>query len=264
MAARFTRVETSDGIAVVHFDRGNSRNALNLALIRELTDVAQDLADDPELCAVVLTGRADNFSLGVDLKDPALMSLADAGLVERRLTLKAGPRMCQAWEDLPVLTIAAIEGWCVGGGVALALACDLRVTGAGSRWYVPEIERGFNLGWGAVPRITNLVGPARAKRIVVLAEQLDAKGAESWGLVDQQAPDGQVLDAARSLAQRAAALPPNGVRMCKSAINAHANALNAVATHAEMDQFALIQGSADGVEGRASFLEKRAPKFTGR
>ena len=257
-------VEKADRIAIIRFDRGVENNSLSFAIMRELTSVANDLADDPNLCAVVLTGRLDNFSLGLDLKDEEVAKCATAGLSERRLLLKTGPRMCRAWEELDALTIVAIEGWCVGGGVALAVSCDLRIIGEGGHLYVPEIERGFNMSWGSVPRITNLVGPAKAKRIVVLAEKLDAAHSVDWGLADELVPDGKTLEAALKMAYRAASLPPNGVRLCKAAINAHANALNTAASHADMDQFALTLTSDDCAEGLRSFTEKRDPVFTGR
>jgi enoyl-CoA hydratase/carnithine racemase len=257
-------IEKADRIAIVRFDRGNHANSLSLAIMRELTAVAHDLADNPDLCAVVLTGRMDNFSLGMDLKDEAVAKSATAGLAERRVVLKTGPRMCRAWEELDPLTIVAIEGWCVGGGVALAVSCDLRIIGAGGHFYVPEVERGFNMSWGSVPRITNLVGPAKAKRIIVLAEKLNAARAVDWGLADEAVPDGTTVETALEMARRAASLPPNGVRLCKAAINAHANALNATASHADMDQFALTQNSEDCAEGLQAFMEKRDPVFTGR
>jgi enoyl-CoA hydratase/carnithine racemase len=206
----------------------------------------------------------DNFSLGMDLKDEEVARSATAGLAERRIMLKTGPRICRAWEELDPLTIVAIEGWCVGGGVALAVSCDLRIVGESGHLYVPEVERGFNMSWGSVPRITNLVGPAKAKRIIVLAEKLDAARAADWGLADESVPAGTAVEAALEMARRAASLPPNGVRLCKAAINAHVNALNATASHADMDQFALTQTSEDCAEGLRSFMEKRDPVFTGR
>jgi enoyl-CoA hydratase len=264
MMTKQVSVEKADHIAIVRFDRGNNANALSFAIMRELTKVAHALADDADLCAVVLTGRADNFCLGMDLKDEEVAKSATAGLADRRVILKTGPRMCRAWEELEPLTIVAIEGWCVGGGTALAVSCDLRIIGAGGHFYVAEVERGFNISWGSVPRITNLVGPAKAKRIIVLAEKLDAERAVDWGLADEVVPNGTAVDAALAMARCAASLPPNGVRLCKSAINAHANALNATSSHADMDQFALTQDSDDCVEGSRAFLEKRAPVFTGK
>ena len=264
MTTDLVTVEKADRIAMVRFDRGDPANSLSFAIMRELTAVAQDLANDPDLCAVVLTGRMDNFCLGIDLKDEEVIKSASARLAERRVALKAGPRVCRAWEELDPLTIVAIEGWCVGGGVALAVSCDLRIIGAGGHLYVPEVERGFNMSWGSVPRITNLVGPAKTKRIVVLAEKLDATRAVDWGLADEVVPDGTALEIALKMARRAASLPPNGVRLCKMAINAYANALNAAASHADLDQFALTQNSEDCAEGLRAFMEKRAPVFTGR
>ena len=264
MTTDLVKIEKANRIAIVRFDRGDHANALSFALIRELTAVARDLADDPDLCAVVLTGRMDNFCLGMDLKDEGVAKTASARLAVRRVLLKAGPRMCRAWEELDPLTIVAIEGWCTGGGAALAVSCDLRIIGAGGHFYVPEVERGFNMSWGAVPRITNLVGPAKAKRIVVLAEKLDAARALDWGLADEAVPDGTAVEAAMAMAYRAASLPPNAVRLCKAAINAHANALNATTSHADLDQFALTQNSGDCVEGVRAFMEKRDPVFTGR
>ncbi len=264
MTTNIVTVEKADRIAIVRFDRGDHANTLSFAIMRELTTVAHDLAEDPELCAVVLTGRVDNFSLGMDLKDKEVVKSAAARLAERRVVLKTGPRMCRAWEELDPLTIVAIEGWCVGGGVALAVSCDLRIIGAAGHLYVPEVERGFNMSWGSVPRITNLVGPAKAKRIVVLAEKLGAASAVDWGLADEAVPDGTAVEAALEMARRAASLPPNGVRLCKVAINAYANALNTTASHADMDQFALTQNSEDCTEGLRAFMEKRKPVFTGR
>jgi enoyl-CoA hydratase/carnithine racemase len=257
------QIERHDRIAIVRFDRGSAANPLSYQLMRDLTEAARSFEDDHHTAAIILTGRSDNFTLGFDLKDPESTRLRSASLAEQRVAVTTGKRMCQAWEDLQPLTITAIEGWCVGGGVALSVATDLRILSRSGGMYVPEVERGMNMSWGSVPRIVNLVGPARAKRIIVLAEKLSAPQAEQFGLADGLADEGAALDQAMEMATRAAAMPPVALRMCKRDINAYANALAAVASHGDQDDFTLAFGSEDGREGMESFLEKRPPKFTG-
>ncbi len=256
-------IERTGRVAIVRFDRGDSANALSLRLCRELTEAARSFENDSQVSAVVLTGSPTRFSNGADLKDAELTASRKAPLAERRVLMQTGGRMCRAWEEIEAITIAAIEGWCVGGGAALAAACDLRIAGENASFYVPEIERGMNLSWGTVPRLVRLVGPARAKRIVVLAEKLDAARAAQWGLVDETVPSGGALLAATAMAERAAAMPPVQVRMIKQAINAAAFALDRAVSHADFDQFALAAASGDFNEGVQSFLEKRPPRYTG-
>ena len=257
------RIEKRDRIAIVAFDRGSPANPLSLQLLRELTAAADTFADDTSTGAVILTGRPDNFTMGFDLKDAEYAGLRRAGIARQHAGLKIGTRMCRAWQEIPALTVSAIEGWCVGGGIALAVATDLRVVGEHARCYVPEIERGMNMSWGSVPRIVNLVGPARAKRIVLLAEKLDARQALEWGLADKVAADGTTAEAALAFAERAASLPPIAMRMCKQDIDAYANALAPASSHADLDQYMLAQQSEDFMEALDAFLAKRDAKFTG-
>lgn len=257
-------IEKKGRIAVVRFDRKIKGNPLSMDLMRELTEAAHSFADDFETSAVILTGSPDLFCMGMDLKDPAVAESGSLGLGERRLRLQAGPRLCRAWEEIEPMTIVAMEGWCVGGGAALAVSCDLRVMGESGVLYVPEVERGFNMSWQSVPRITNLVGPAKAKRIVVMAEKVGARQALDWGIADEVVADGTTMDKAMEMAERIAALPPVQVRMCKQGINAAANALNHTASYMDGDQFALSQSSEDCEEGVRSFLERRPPEYKGR
>ena len=250
-------------VAIVRFDRGHASNTMSAELCRQLRRAAQSFEMDGTLTAVVLTGRIDNFSMGADLRDAELRASLDAKLADRRLLHQTGGKMCRAWEELEPLTIAAIEGWCVGGGAALSVCCDLRVAAENATLYVPEIERGMNLSWGAVPRITHLVGPAKAKRIVMLSEKLSAAKGLDWGLIDQVAQPGHALAAALDFARQAASLPPVQMRMIKQAVNASTNALDRAVSHADFDQFGLAVSSGDYREGVASFIEKRAPKYTG-
>ena len=263
MADSFVTVETVGRTAIVRFDRGDKANALSLEAIRQLTEAARNFHACPEISAVVLTGGARNFSLGADLKDPTRAAQRDDGLAQRRISLRAGPEMCEAWEKIDAITIMAIEGWCVGGGAALAVSCDLRVMAKSAMIYVPEVARGMNMSWGSIPRMTALVGPARAKRLAALCEKVSAETALNWGLADAVSEDGQALARAMDFAATAAALPPTALKMVKRDVNIAALALSQATAHRDLEAFALTQQSDDYAEGVASFLEGRDPRFTG-
>jgi len=258
----FLKLERDGRVLTVRFRReDNPVNPMSAALMQELIDVARALEDDHELNAVILTGTDEVFSAGYDLNDGK--ARAELGLAERRVKTRLGPKLCAAWENIECLTIAAIEGWCIGGGFALAVAADLRVAGQDARFYVPEIERGMNMSWGRVPRSVALIGPATTKRMFILAEKVDADTALNWGLVDHVVADGNALAQAELLAKQAAQMPPVGVRMCKEGINAAAFALSQAVSGMDRDQYLLAQTGEDFKEGVTSFLEKRPPNFTG-
>jgi enoyl-CoA hydratase len=253
MAYRFTTIEKQGPIAVVRFDRKENLNAFSQALVLELTDVARSFHDDVETQAIVLTGAAEAFSSGADLKD-AESWVRPMNDVERRQRFYRGVRLCEAWEHTPQITIAAIERMAVGAGVAIALACDWRVLGSGAFLYVPEVKIGLNLQWGALPRLITLVGPARAKRITLLCERMGAQQALDWGLVDEVAPDGGTVDKALELARMVTAMPAATVRLVKDAVNATAGALHRATSFADADQSALTAGFAAAHQARSDFV----------
>jgi enoyl-CoA hydratase len=259
----YVTVARAGAIATVTMDRGDGRNALSRQLIRELTETARSFADDLETQAVILTAKGA-FTAGADLKDPAMDRRKATGLLERRHMTRIGPDLCDAWEKIEQVTICAIEKYCIGGGAALAAACDFRILGKSAHLRLPEIPLGMNMSWHAVPRLVSLIGPSRTKQFVIFGERVEAAQAREWGLADEIVPDGEALAAAQRWADKITKLPPNAVRMSKQSVNAAANALHHATTFMDLDQYALATTSEDYREAIKAFLEKREPKFTGR
>jgi enoyl-CoA hydratase len=252
-------------IAVVRLDRGDKINALAPSVMRELRAAAASFEDDVATSVVILTGNDRVFSAGFDLKDAEGHGRAKLGIGEQRAALRIGPRMCRAWWEMEQVTIAAIEGPCVGGGVALAASLDFRFCGSGAHFRVPEIGLGMNMSWGSLPRLLALMGPARTKQAVILAaDRIGAEEAREWGLVEKVVPDGRVFAEAMAFAERIAALPPIPVTMTKTSINRLTGALDDLAAHMDVDQFVLTGQTEDAREGVGAFLARRPPRFRGR
>ena len=203
---------------------------------------------------------AEFFSAGVDLRDPENARIFQEPLsVRRRLFLELGPRMCQVWQDLPQVTIVALEGFCIGGAVSLALSCDFRLMSETAFLRIPEIDLGMNYSWGSLPRLVNLVGPAKAKQWVILAEKVECRKPCNPDL-----PNGSSLRPnprkGPELAERIAEKPQAPVLMTKQTVNALIQAHQAIG-HMDADQFALTILSEDFQEGVDAFLNKRKPVF---
>ena len=256
------RVEREGPIVQVTLHRPEARNALNTALMKELTDVARIMRSAPDVWAVVLAGGAENFSAGADLggiKDRA----AAPSLLEAREAVMAGPDLCRAWEEIEAVTIVAIEGYCLGGACALAVACDFRIMGQGATMRLPEVPLGINMSWRSVPRIAALVGPSRAKQFIMFGEAADAATCLEWGMADEVTAKGGALAVAHRWAEKVASLPPIPVRMTKEAVNVSAGAMNFATSFMDRDQYLLAARSNDFKEGAKAFFEKRKGKFEG-
>lgn len=267
MDRRFVKVEKGLGpqgrVAVVRFDRGDNINALSQQAMRELRDVPRDFEDDLETSVVILTGSAESFSAGFDLKEGRERDALSVG--ERIHRQRLGPKMCRAWQDMDQVTIAAIEGHCIGGGAALVVSLDFRTCGMSAHFRIPEVELGMNMSWGSIPRMLSLMGPARTKQAVILAsDRISSVEALDWGLVENVVADGQALTAAMEFAEKIARQPPIPVRMSKASVNRLAHALDDLAAHMDADQNVLTGLTEDYKEGTSAFREKRKPVFKGR
>lgn len=223
-------------IAIVTIDRLQKRNALSQQMLIRLTHIADELLEDSSVGAVVLTGSHDLFSAGIDLKDPDRWNVDNLPLRQQREVMQRGRNLATKWEALPQVTIAAIEGYAIGAGFALAMSCDWRVMADDAYLWLPEVLHGISLGWGALPKLVNLVGPAKAKELIILGDKISSADAERLRLVNWIVAKGTTRHVAMQYASRVVELPPVPVIMTKEAVNACAGVNMQLASYMEADQ----------------------------
>ncbi len=263
MAFRLLTIEKASHVAIVTLNRPETYNALNRELMMEITAVAQSFVDDTETRVVIFTGAGRHFSAGVDLKDPRDARHAGKTLLERQRLSRLGPRMIRALTEIPQITIAAINGVALGGGACITTALDFRIGADDCAVGYPEVNLGIPLSWVSLPLCVHLIGPARAKRMVILGGKEDARTLLEWGFLDEVVPQDELLKRAGALAARYAAQPPIAAQMIKRSINAIQSVLDQALMHMDGDQVLLTHTTEDCREGVAAFLEKRAPRFKG-
>lgn len=235
-------------------------NALSSAVLEELGTQFAQLAADPNVRAVVLGGDGPNFSAGADLKEMASIEPAQAPQMLHRAL-----GTFRALAELPVPTVAAVHGLAVGGGLELALACDLRVADDSAKFGAPEVAYGLMPAYGGTQRLPRLIGPAKAKELVFTGALVPAPEALRIGLVNKVVGGGQELRAARDLAHTIGQRAPRAVRAAKHAIAGGAELDLAQALALEERLFVgEVLPSQDLLEGIRAFVERRPPKFTGR
>lgn len=247
----------ADGkIAVVAMNRPAQRNALNGGIVGEMTRALEKLRDDVSCRVVVVTGNGGFFSAGADLADfAAFETETDHNRTLR--ALRAGGYLCHVLENMPQITIAAIEGGAVGGGLGLAVSCDWRVMAADAFVYVPEVKLGLNYGWNTLPRLTRLVGPSRTKTMSILCRKHGAAECSGWGLADIISEPGAALDRAMTLAEETAGLPRMAAQTVKRQVNSYATSLGENVSFADMELALMCFNDAEGKEARASFSKSR-------
>jgi enoyl-CoA hydratase len=246
-------VERRDAVAVVTIDRQEALNALDVETLTGLRDRLRELADDESAHVVVLTGAGDRaFVAGADIK--YMGGLGPDGAKEWGAL---GHEAARLLEDMPKPAIAAINGFALGGGCELALACDLRYASSRARLGQPEIDLAIVPGWGGTQRLARVCGLGVAKELILTGRQVDAEEALRIGLVNAVADP--VLDRALGVADRLAQKSPVALRVAKRLLNLSPGALER-----EAEEFGDLFSSDDAKEGLAAFAEKRAPRFTGR
>lgn len=254
---------TRDGaIASLTINRPEKRNALTNEMLEEIERLARSLAADETTRAVIIRAEGNDFSVGADLSQPRFQGDPQS-LIMRRRDAETGGRMMRALQEIHQPVICAMKGVATGGGACIPTACDFRIAADTTRAGYGEVKMGINLMWNAVPVCVNLIGPARAKRMIMSGRLFDAQTLLSWGFVDEVVPLQDLETTARAWAEEYASLPPIAVQMIKRSINRYTSALDAAIMHMDADQWLLTAHSEDMKEAVSAFFEKRRPTFTG-
>ena len=253
----FVRLEVGDGVGTIRLDRPPA-NAINIDVSTELRESAFEAARRDDVRALVVWGGEKIFAAGADIK-----AMVAYGPKEIRPDVTALGDALVALEDLPKVTIAAINGFALGGGCELALACDLRFAADDAQLGQPEILLGIIPGAGGTQRLPRLVGPARAKELIYSGRRVAADEALSIGLVDLVAPSEGVYERAVEHARRYARGPTKALAAAKAAVNAAARGDIREGLELERAVFCDLFGTEDQKEGMRAFLEKREPDFHG-
>ncbi len=249
-----------NGVAIARLNRSDKLNALNPAMIADLRELVAAVRADKAVRVLVITGKGRAFSAGADIS--RLVEITDAGgAIEFFESIQTA---YNALEDLDRPTIAAINGLALGGGCELALACDLRIMADSAALGVPEIKIGALPGAGGTQRLAKMLPPAIAKQMIYFGEPLSSAAALQHGLVNAVVPDASVVDEAIKWARRLAELPPIALRCGKTLVHTGINADLKTGIEAERAALAFLFSTEDRLEGMNAFLQKRAPKFSGR
>ena len=252
------RTDVSESIATLIIDRPEVRNALDLDTVAAVREALGRLETDASVGVVIITGAGESaFVSGADINDIRERG-RDEGLAAINSSLFA------EIERFPRPTIAAVNGYALGGGCELALACDIRIASDTAKFGQPELGLGIIPGAGATQRLPRLVGMGRAKHMILTGEVIDAKQALEIGLVSAIAPAGQLQLRARELAKKILRQGPLAARLAKIALNASARVDMDSGLLIETLAQALCYSSEDKREGTTAFLEKRKAKFTGK
>jgi enoyl-CoA hydratase len=252
------RIDVAESIATLTFDRPAVKNALDLETVNDCHAALADLGGRADVGVLILTGAGETaFVSGADIND-----IRGRGREEGLAAINSS--LFAAVERFPRPTIAAVNGYALGGGCELALACDIRVASDTAKFGQPELGLGIIPGAGATQRLPRVVGMGWAKHLVLTGEIIDAKQALEIGLVTAVMPAGQLQVRARELARKILRQGPLAARLAKLALNASARVDLDSGLLIETLAQALCYSSDDKMEGTTAFLEKRKPKFTGR
>jgi enoyl-CoA hydratase len=253
-------VEVREAIAIVTINRPKALNALDNEILDQLKKRLGELKVDSGIAAIVLTGAGDKaFVAGADIRQLHGLTPAEGKSVSRR-----GQSVMQTIEEFPKPVIAAVNGFCLGGGFEVALACHLRLAGTSAKFGLPEVKLGLIPGYGGTQRLSRLVGRGVALEMILTGEMISAEKAFETGIVNRLAEDDSLIDESLKLASKIVANSPAAVKCCLEAVNSGAQMPLAEGLDLESALFGLCFATEDAEEGISAFLEKRKPNFQGK
>jgi enoyl-CoA hydratase len=260
MDFKFIVYEKSEGIATITLNRPEALNAFSKEVVSEVLQALEDIRSDESVRVVILTGAGEKaFSVGADIKAMIGMN----SLKARELSLM-GEKLCLALENLEKPVIAALNGYALGGGLEVAMSCDLRIASENSRMGQTEINIGLIPGWGGTQRLTRLVGRTKAKEMVFTGKMIDAKTAEQLGIVNMVVPADKFRETVRQFALELASKAPVAIKVAKALIDKGAEIGLDSALALEREGFGVVASTEDLQEGVNAFTEKRKPVFKGK
>jgi len=252
-------LDVEDRIAVLSINRPDKLNVLNDATVAELRRALIEIQSRDDIGGVIVTGKGRAFVAGGDIAEFATQTAIEA----KRRAL-AGQSFLTAFERSPKPIIAAVNGFALGGGCELAMACHVRIASDAAKFGQPEVKLGIIPGYGGSQRLPRLVGRGRALQLLLTGEMIDAQEALRIGLVNKVVPAGELLDAARTMMKQMLANAPFALALCIEAVNHGMDTSMEQGSQLEANHFGLIAATEDMREGLKAFLEKRPAQFKGR
>ena len=259
MAYETLALDVEDRIAVLSINRPDKLNALNDATIAELGQAIEEIRTRDDIGGAILTGKGRAFVAGADIAE-----LASQSAIDGKQRALAGQTVFARFESSPKPIIAAINGFALGGGCELAMACHVRIASDAAKLGQPETKLGILPGYAGSQRLPRLVGRGRALQLLLTGEMIDAQEALRIGLVNRVVPAAELLDAARTMMKQMLANGPLALALCIEAVNYGMDMGVEAGSRLEANHFGLLSATSDMREGMKAFLEKRAAEFKGQ
>mgnify|MGYP001087404668 CR=1 FL=1 len=252
-------IERNGDVMNVAFNNVRLHNAMDGQMLEEMVQLCRELESEDATRFVVFTGTGASFMAGVDLKSDAMSIGNDPSSARHRQRI--GQELITHLRDLEQVTVAAVNGSCIGAGLAVAIACDLRVASEDSRWSLPNTSLGYFFSWACTPLLVSLVGPGNAKELILARRELDADEAVRMNLANMCVPPGRMAESVNGIIQRMRDGGPMAMRMAKKLVNASSPARFGEVSTTEPELIERLYAAGEPVEGNRAFLEKRPPDW---